>query len=79
MLFATLEDETDVPNIIVWPPIFERYRRTVLSSRLLVVDGTLQREGLVTHIIAKHVTDLSCLLDLLAKSNAIPVASRDFH
>jgi hypothetical protein len=46
---------------------------------LLVVDGTLQREGLVTHIIAKHVTDLSCLLDLLAKSNAIPVASRDFH
>ena len=79
VVFATLEDETGVANIIVWPPVFERYRRTVLSSRLLVVDGTLQREGLVTHIIAKHVTDLSCLLDLLAKSNAIPVASRDFH
>ena len=79
VVFATLEDETGVANIIVWPPVFERYRRTVLSSRLLVVNGTLQREGLVTHIIAKHVTDLSCLLDLLAKSNAIPVASRDFH
>ena len=79
VIFATLEDETGVANIIVWPPVFERYRRTVLGSRLLSVEGTLQREGLVIHVIAKSVSDLSPLLDRLADSTPLPMASRDFH
>ncbi|MDP6952893.1 MAG: error-prone DNA polymerase, partial [Alphaproteobacteria bacterium] len=79
VIFATLEDETGVANIIVWPPVFERHRRTVLGSRLLSVEGTLQREGLVIHIIAKHVTDLSSMLDNLDSSTPLSIASRDFH
>jgi len=79
VIFATLEDETGVANIIVWPPIFERYRRIVLGSRLLAVEGTLQREGLVIHVIAKSVSDLSPMLDHLAEGTPLPVASRDFH
>ncbi|MFQ6017336.1 MAG: error-prone DNA polymerase, partial [Kiloniellaceae bacterium] len=59
VIFATLEDETGVANIIVWPDIFARYRKTVLSARLLGVEGPLQREGLVVHVIAKRLFDLT--------------------
>ena len=66
VIFATLEDETGVANIIVWPKIFERFRRIVLGSRLLGVRGKLQREGLVIHVIAERLQDLSSDLRLLA-------------
>jgi len=59
VLFITLEDETGIANIIVWPHRFEAQRRTILSSAMLGVKGTLQREGLVTHIIADDVEDLT--------------------
>jgi error-prone DNA polymerase len=66
VIFATLEDETGTINVIVWPKIFERFRRTVLTSRLLKVVGKLQREGIVTHLIADRLEDCSVLLDGLA-------------
>ncbi len=53
VIFLTLEDETGVSNIVVWPKIYERYRRIVMSGRLLKVTGTLQREGIVVHLIAQ--------------------------
>jgi error-prone DNA polymerase len=59
VIFATLEDETGVANIIVWPDVFARYRKTVLAARLLGVEGPLQREGLVTHVIARRLFDLT--------------------
>jgi error-prone DNA polymerase len=85
VIFATLEDETGVANVIVWPPIFERYRRIVLGARLLQVDGEVQREGIVIHIIAKHLIDQTPLFARLAEPAAIagkqpiPVVSRNFH
>ncbi len=66
VIFATLEDETGTANIIVWPKVFERYRRIVLTARLLRVRGELQREGIVTHLIADHLEDCSGLLATLA-------------
>jgi len=60
-----LEDETGVANIIVWPKVLERYRRVVLAARLMRVRGTLQREGIVTHLIADEIEDMSHLLDSL--------------
>ena len=65
VIFATLEDETGIANIIVWPPVYERYRRVVLGARLIMVRGKLQREGIVIHIIADKLVDLTPLLSTL--------------
>ncbi|MEP5758986.1 MAG: error-prone DNA polymerase [Litoreibacter sp.] len=59
VIFLTLEDETGVSNIVVWPKIYEQFRRIVMGGRLLRVSGYLQREGIVTHLIAQHIEDMS--------------------
>jgi len=93
VIFATLEDETGVANIIVWPKVFEAYRATVMRARLLWVKGRLQREGLVIHVVAEHLEDRSHWLSdldgpsasagpvapLEPDSQRFPVKSRDFH
>ena len=65
ILFVTLEDETGIANIVIWPPIFDYYRRILIGAKVLCVSGELQREGIVTHIIAKHLIDLSKELSAL--------------
>ena len=65
VIFVTLEDETGIANVIVWPKTYERFRRAVIAGRLLRVTGQLQREGSVQHLIAWQVEDLSHLLDKL--------------
>ncbi|KQX38995.1 hypothetical protein ASD04_09405 [Devosia sp. Root436] len=67
VIFATLEDETGIANIVIWPKLFEKdeMRRTLLASRMLAVRGKLQKEGLVIHVIAEDMTDLTPqLLDI---------------
>ncbi|EBA17159.1 DNA polymerase III, alpha subunit, putative [Roseobacter sp. SK209-2-6] len=59
VVFLTLEDETGVSNVVVWPKIYERFRRSVMGGRLLRVSGYLQREGIVVHLIAQKIEDLS--------------------
>ena len=59
VLFVTLEDETGIANLIVWPALFETQRRLILSTRMLACRGRLQREGEVIHVIADHLEDLS--------------------
>ncbi len=70
VIFMTLEDETGIANIVVWPKVFETFRRIVLTSRLIAIDGTLQREGLVIHVIAERALDLSHLLNGLRQEKA---------
>jgi error-prone DNA polymerase len=65
VVFMTLEDETDIANIIVWPKVFEKNRRTVMTARFLAVRGRLQRAGLVIHVIAASFVDLSAELPML--------------
>ena len=62
VLFITVEDETGVANIILWPDRFEAQRTTVMSSAMIGVSGTLQREGEVIHVIADHITDFTWML-----------------
>lgn len=62
VLFVTLEDETGVANLIIWPKLYERQRRVVLAARMLGVKGRVQREGAVVHLIAHRLTDLSAEL-----------------
>ncbi len=59
VIFLTLEDETGVSNIVVWPRVYERFRRIVMGGRLLRVTGRLEREGIVVHLIADRIEDLS--------------------
>ena len=62
VLFITIEDETGIANIVVWPDLFEKQRRVILSAGMIAVAGRMQREGEVVHVIARTLTDLSSLL-----------------
>ncbi|MEO0695540.1 MAG: error-prone DNA polymerase [Pseudomonadota bacterium] len=67
VIFATLEDETGVANVVIWPRVFERFRRTVLGARFMGVYGKVQREGEVIHVIAERLYDLSPALSALSE------------
>ena len=71
--FVTLEDETGHINLVVWKQIAEDYRAALLNARLLGIQGELQIEGQVIHVIAKRLIDHSELLGNLV------VTSRDFR
>jgi error-prone DNA polymerase len=88
VIFATLEDETGVANIIVWPDAFERFRAELMGATLLLCRGRLQREGIVIHVIAERLIDLSDRLGELRNPEGahpshpqtpLAVRSRDFH
>jgi error-prone DNA polymerase len=76
IMFITLEDETAVANIVVWPSIFETHRALILAARMLAVRGRVQREGEVIHVIAESLEDLSPLLASLGRAeDAFPLRS----
>jgi error-prone DNA polymerase len=68
VIFMTLEDETGVANIIVWPKVFERLRAIVLGARFVAVTGKLQSEQEVIHIVAERMNDLTPMLGLLSEA-----------
>jgi error-prone DNA polymerase len=67
--FITLEDETGTFNLVVWATLFDEYRKQILSSKLLLVEGNLQIEGEVIHIIVQRCHNLNPLLGLLTPSH----------
>src|SRR6185295_7004352 len=73
VVFVTLEDETGATNVIVWRDLGDRQRRELLGAKLLAVFGKVEREGLVVHVLAGRLADLSPLLGELR------ARSRDFH
>ncbi len=64
--FITLEDETGIANLVVFPNLFDQYRKEIIQSRLLMAEGRLQREGEVIHVIVKRCYNISSLLKNLA-------------
>ena len=70
-IFMTLEDETGIANIIVWPHAFEKFRAIVMGARLVAVSGKLQNESGVVHILAERLEDLTPMLELLSKPEAL--------
>ncbi|MFD1789819.1 error-prone DNA polymerase [Sphingomonas floccifaciens] len=62
VLFITIEDETGVANAILWPDRFEAQRRTVMSATMIGVQGRVQKEGLVIHVIVDRIVDYSWML-----------------
>lgn len=70
--FVTLEDETGNINVVVWQATAKHQRQALLTSKLLKINGFLEREGNVIHVIAGKLTNLNHLIDTL------DIASRDF-
>ena len=60
-------------NIVVWKNLVENQRAELLQSRLMGVEGVVERDGEVVHLVARRLADYSALLGPLA------AASRDFH
>ena len=69
-IFLTLEDETGIINVIVWPKVFELFRAAVIGARFLAVTGQLQHESGVTHVVAERFEDLTPLLTNLSSRGA---------
>ena len=68
--FITIEDETGIANLVVFQKLFDQYRKEIIQSRLLMVEGKLQREGEVIHIIVSRCYNVSALLKTLTPSTA---------
>ncbi|RAX37929.1 error-prone DNA polymerase [Rhizobium tropici] len=66
VMFLTVEDETGPANVVVWPSLFERRRRIVLGSSMMAINGRIQREGDVVHLVAQQLLDLTSDLSGLA-------------
>ncbi|HJU29884.1 MAG TPA: OB-fold nucleic acid binding domain-containing protein [Hyphomicrobiaceae bacterium] len=78
VIFITLEDETGIVNIVVWPKVFEKHRRTVMTAQFLLVRGKIEREGLVIHVVAEELIDLSDDLRRLGDgTTGMPRTDRD--
>jgi error-prone DNA polymerase len=75
VVFITIEDETGFANLVVWQNLFDQYRKEIVQSRLLMVEGKLQIEGEVIHVVVKRCFNLTGLLSkLTAKGNEdIPI------
>ncbi|HAQ36345.1 MAG: error-prone DNA polymerase [Maricaulis sp.] len=62
VVFITLEDETGVVNLVVWPDMMKRFRSTVMGARLMAVEGSVQSEDNVIHVVARSLSDETSLL-----------------
>jgi error-prone DNA polymerase len=72
VVFMTLEDETGIANIVVWPKVMERFRKEVMGARLILVEGYIQSSPeQVTHLVAQRLFDRS--------HDLINLASDSFH
>jgi error-prone DNA polymerase len=70
IIFMTIEDETGVANLVIFPNVFEEYRKALLQSKLIMVEGKLQVVGEVIHVIVSACYDVSKLLRQLTSPGA---------
>lgn len=81
VVFMTLEDETGIANVVVWPKIMEQYRKEVMGARLVLVEGYIQSSPeKVTHLIAQRMIDRSHDLvglanDALSRKHPVPAGA----
>ena len=73
--FITLEDETGSANLVVWPKVLETFRKVVMQARLLVVEGHVQREVEIVHVVAERLIDRTDALLRLAPEGFAPALS----
>ena len=62
VVFMTIEDETGIANIVIWPKMLERFRKVIMGSRLILVRGRIQRHEDIIHIVSSSLEDKSLWL-----------------
>jgi error-prone DNA polymerase len=77
--FITIEDETGVANLVVWPDTFERYRKVVMGARLIEVRGRVEYDEEVIHVIAASLTDATGRLHELSDDLLTPTIAHADH
>lgn len=77
--FITLEDESGVANLVIWPKMFKSYRPTIMSARLMVVHGRVQTDGRVIHVVADDLQDRSKRLAGLSDASMPEITTRGDH
>ena len=76
VMFITIEDETGIANLILWPSVFDRQRRLVLSASMIACHGRVQKEGGVIHVITERLEDLTPLLRQVGDRDFTPATGR---
>jgi error-prone DNA polymerase len=69
VMFITIEDETGIANLVIWPTLYEKYRMIVHTANMLEIEGNVQREGQVVHLVADKLADLSADLAGIGEQN----------
>jgi len=69
-MFITIEDETGVANLVIWPSLYEKQRQIILTANMLGVEGRVQRDGQVIHIVADKLIDFSSRLSSISEQEA---------
>jgi len=80
--FITIEDESGTANLVVFKKMFDKYRKEIVRARLLMVEGKVQKEGEVIHVVVKRCHDVSVLLGQMVeraptKLPVIPLSRAD--
>jgi error-prone DNA polymerase len=68
--FMTLEDETGVANLVLWPDVFERFRPVAMGARMVLARGKVQTAEGVTHLVVDHLEDWTPMLGDLTPDTA---------
>jgi len=69
--FITLEDETGIANLVVFENLFNKFRKEIVHSRLLMVEGKLQKEGDVIHVVVQECRNLTGMFKLLEVTDEV--------
>jgi error-prone DNA polymerase len=74
VVFITIEDETGIANLVIWPDVFEKQRKIVMGARLMAVQGIVQRDpdSDVIHVVARHLEDHTHMLGRLSDDPRLP-------
>jgi len=74
VVFVTLSDETGICNVVIWPKLYEQFRKEIIGARLMLVEGKIQRSPEdVIHLVAERIFDRTADLDLLSDAEATEI------
>jgi error-prone DNA polymerase len=79
VIFITVEDETGVANLVIWPDTMAKYRKVVMGARLIEVRGRMESDDGVIHVIATELTDATHQLHLLSEDLLQPAIAYGDH
>jgi error-prone DNA polymerase len=74
--FITLEDESGLITLVIWPDLMEKLRKVIMSAQLMEVRGRIEYDDEVTHVIVTNIVDASAKLMTLSQDHLVPAIAR---